>query len=149
RTDMSGEQSLCSSCGNPRLTDLEAFIAGKDDADHRCVCDFLHIGAAADGAVAAERVQLCAKCCKRINEGRSGRFTQWIFRSDLCGCESPLPREASVEAISRAVNRQRPQSAQKSLEEESELAVDPAVFPLERFKPIARLGTGAYGEVWK
>src|SRR5579885_895848 len=37
-------------------------------------------------------IEFCRKCTKRIaSEKRQGTLTQWIFRSDLCSCENPLP----------------------------------------------------------
>lgn len=141
---MKGEPSLCSSCGNPKLTDLDAFFSGAGSVDKRCVCDFLHIGG--QGEVVSDTIQICTKCCKRINEGRAGSFTQWIFRADLCNCEAPVAKTAPLQAIAEAVKNQR--AASKKFEE-PELAVDPAVFPVERFKPLACLGSGASGTVWK
>ncbi len=89
-------------------------------------------------------VQLCANCHKRINVGRHGSLTQWIFRVDLCSCKVPEP--ISVEAQSEKSlgdDEELPQG-----EPETELEVDSQAFPLERYSPLAILGTGAGSTVY-
>ena len=46
-------------------------------------------------------VNLCTTCGKRINQGRVGSFTQFIFRFDLCSCAKPswLPAAAAPNDI--------------------------------------------------
>lgn len=62
-------------------------------------------------------------------------MTQWIFRSDLCGCQR------SDDGWSLAAGS--PDS-----DDGPELELDPSTFPVERYKPLRELGSGASGTVY-
>jgi len=86
-------------------------------------------------------VDLCKSCGKRVNSGRSGSFTQFIFRSDLCCCEQPGVAVEERQAVGPADDR-------KVRDEEDELDLDESVFPGERYKPLMELGSGASASVY-
>ncbi|MBZ0186233.1 MAG: serine/threonine protein kinase, partial [Candidatus Obscuribacterales bacterium] len=89
-------------------------------------------------------VSICRNCGKRIAEGRSGSFTQYIFRADICQCESPKPFKqapfGSPNPTSHAVIFDD--------ENEEELEFAPEKFPVERYKAIRQLGSGGSGTVY-
>ncbi|MCB9469454.1 MAG: protein kinase [Candidatus Obscuribacterales bacterium] len=108
-----------------------------------CSCDLVEDETFESSGIA--RIVFCRKCNKRIIEARNGSFTQWIFRSDLCGCEIPEPmesddREAQTEIAGEIFEAQE--------ENEIEIELDQAKFPKERFKPLGLLGQGAGGSVY-
>lgn len=91
-----------------------------------------------------EPLQQCKSCRKPIRPARSGTLTQWIFSSDYCRCELPAVDESNETS-----------SAKKSgpafdLEEDDgvELPINKEAFPLDRYQPKMRLGSGASGAVY-
>lgn len=105
---------------------------------------------AADSAV----MEICSTCKRRINRGRQGSFTQWVFRSDICDCEIPQPVLVSPEsafthaqAASASAQRTSEEAGEK-IPDEAILDVDPTRFPLERYSPLAILGAGSAGTVY-
>lgn len=70
-------------------------------------------------------------------------MTQWIVGSTRCNCKNPEPSE---------VVQDKPfyQPAFDGLDDENEdeLALTDDQFPIERFKPISVIGTGANGTVY-
>ncbi len=95
----------------------------------------------------AEEVQICASCQRRIGEGRHGSFTQWIFRGDICSCTHPKPMTVR-QAPGNASDARIVETPESEKEDKEELELDPRRFPLDRYKPIALLGTGASGSVY-
>lgn len=109
-------------------------------------------------------VQVCQNCGKRVSAGRSGSFTQWVFRSDLCGCEKPDVFDSTAHGGnagggggkgSFAKNiRGSATTDEGEIDDDSEddsapeLEVDPSAFPTDRYKPIALLDKGASGVVY-
>ncbi|MGD9682743.1 MAG: protein kinase [Candidatus Obscuribacterales bacterium] len=89
-------------------------------------------------------INLCKICGKRVNAGRSGSFTQFIFRSDLCSCEHP---DFTIEKMPVSEPGER-ELDQDTRQEEDELDLDQSVFPRERYKPLAELGAGASSTVY-
>lgn len=98
-----------------------------------------------ESSYGTEYFEICGHCGKHINAGRHGSLTQFIFRSDLCSCESPLPigKERPISAPAAPVFE-----AYVDDGTEPELEVDASKFPLERYKPILLLGKGAAGSVY-
>lgn len=86
---------------------------------------------------------LCRTCGKRIEEGRQGSFTQYIFRSDLCACEKPEP-----EKVIQSRDFQKVPIQFEDVENEGEIEFNSGAFPSERYKPISILGQGAGGAVY-
>lgn len=92
-----------------------------------------------------ETVDFCKLCSKRVVEARKGSFTQWVFRSDLCSCDSPEP-------VKRREKKGGAEAVEEQLffaeTEEEEIELVKADFPRERFKPLGILGQGAGGSVY-
>ncbi len=107
-----------------------------------CACDRLPVEPPEqkDDAV----VQLCKVCGKRAREGRVGSFTQFIFRYDLCACESPVfAGKAAAVAPPELFDPGEPFD-----DSEEEVPVDATDFPVDRYKPIELKGKGASGSVY-
>lgn len=91
-------------------------------------------------------VELCSKCGKRKDQGRSGSFTQYIFRFDTCSCDkSGMPVVIPTDTSSTEFAQQQI-AAPGELEQELDLPA--GTFPSDRFVPIAELGSGANGTVY-
>jgi serine/threonine protein kinase len=88
----------------------------------------------------------CFTCGKRKTAGRAGSLTQWIFRQDVCRCEVPvdMPRPQFRGGPSESWNLDVEPEPEDSLPDLTDKE-----FPLERFKPIRRLGRGAMGAVFE
>lgn len=138
---MPGANEVCQKCQMPK----QGTGSGGSITQWIFVCrcnDFIIPEPSGEGT---EVFEICGNCGKHISAGRHGSLTQFIFRSDLCSCEVPLP-----------VRRERPVTvaAAPTFEAyvddgtEPELEVDPHKFPLERYKPILLLGKGAAGSVY-
>lgn len=116
-------------------------------------------------------IGVCARCGKRVETGRSGSLTQWIFRSDICSCETPEPVQTStgqsVPTPGGYLSDSKPGSptagiprggasgtaagvsaSLSQLDDMPELELPAEHFPLERYGPLAKLGQGASGSVY-
>jgi len=93
----------------------------------------------------SQPVLLCNICNKRISEGRVGSLTQWVFRSDLCRCEKPMPTVVEAETSTK-----KPATIPKSVKQiETEgIAVDQDSFPADRYVAMREIGRGAAGVVY-
>ncbi len=95
------------------------------------------------------KVLTCAKCHKKIEQTRDGSFTQWIFKENRCECETPEPiLSTAAEEPHGATARDILDDIAAAEDEEEELSVNPEHFPVERYKPLAILGSGAAGNVY-
>jgi serine/threonine-protein kinase len=90
----------------------------------------------------APNIRMCKDCGKRIGEGRAGSFTQFIFRSDTCRCAVPQPLKDALDAAPPVV-----QIVVEDVEEEV-FSFGETAFPIDRYKPLAQLGSGAGGAVY-
>ncbi len=134
----------CSVCGKQKLADIQNLFSNPQV--DRCICDFLQADST-NAANTSATITICARCTKKIESGRHGSLTQWIFRHDLCSCETPEPRITTSELLApTAVQRN---SLQQVRADEPEIEVDPKTFPLENYKPIQLIGHGASGRIWK
>lgn len=129
----------------------------------RCNCQLLE-----DVPTDRTPIYLCKSCGKRINVGRSGSFTQWIFRSDNCDCKTPIPTEAFVIGEEPLASRRNigvqslADLAEQGVDEDElrrkeeheaskladELDLDATTFPLDRYTPLRAIGFGASGNVY-
>lgn len=93
----------------------------------------------------AESLNICFKCGKAIDPGRSGSFTQWIFRPESCRCDVPRLYSDFDPAADPA-----PLESQPVVEEEELDFLDlPAdEFPVDRYRPLRKIGAGAAGSVY-
>jgi len=131
---MAETQKTCPTCLKPYTAPTSGFVT-----------QFLGVCRCAEFAAAeaqSEVLPVCATCGKEIGSQRAGSMTQWVFRADRCGCEQPVPIQPSANAYtSREIE-------ELDLEQCEELPVRRGNFPIERYKPIAKLGAGASGEVF-
>lgn len=135
--------NLCTRCGKPtRQTTTSASITQWLSV---CRCDFIDMpesGGSLD-------TDVCPDCKKRVNAGRSGSFTQMIFRSDLCSCNRPTGEKGDN---GFAGSSTRSPAFVGYTEEEIEDCeppdLDPEFFPLDRYQPLKELGSGSGGSVY-
>lgn len=133
------DSAICPICKNPKKSGSSGSLTQWIAA---CTCDVAP--PPVDEAAQAISVKLCKSCGKRINEGRSGSLTQFIFRSDVCQCARPeIPEELAMDPV--AV-----QELTQPLEEETEVELEESIdgFPYERYKPLEHLGMGTGGSVY-
>lgn len=98
----------------------------------------------ADGSKdVSARISICDQCGKRKQIERKGSLTQWILRADICKCDSEAIATEKVTAKGAL-----PASDSHRVETEDELKFSSDEFPVDRYKPIRQLGTGAHGEVF-
>ncbi|MGD9683179.1 MAG: protein kinase [Candidatus Obscuribacterales bacterium] len=96
-------------------------------------------------------LDICTVCGKRIGAGRKGSFTQFIFRSQLCACAVPSPALSPV--LSPALSPESPAPAESrsadsdTPEDEEYLDLSAEDFPVDRYRPLSRLGKGGEGSV--
>ena len=128
-------QDVCKKCGQPKSANQSGRLTQWVNV---CICDVADQGQDIS-------VKMCATCGKRINEGRKGSITQFVFRSDTCKCDKPKPLERSGDFY---FQEHVFEGFVDSGEDEEELEVDPEKFPLERYKPIKKVGKGAAGNVY-
>ena len=131
------EENICKICGNPKTASgsgrLTQFIS---------ICNCNLVLDQSESQMLLD-IQLCQNCGKRIGKGREGSITQFIFRADICECENPRPIHARVES---PVSDNQTITGQE--EDEDELEIDAKNFPVERYKPIAEIGSGTGGDVY-
>lgn len=89
-------------------------------------------------------VTICAKCSKCIPESHTGSFTQWVFRSQLCDCAEPEPLDAVRDRKTETTTITGKQSKQAA----NYIKLPGETFPIDRYKPVRELGTGAAGTVY-
>ncbi|MCA9801303.1 MAG: serine/threonine protein kinase [Cyanobacteria bacterium HKST-UBA02] len=130
------EEGVCPKCLKPRGTGSAGSLTQWLVV---CSCDVEEM----EPSIKIE-INLCKTCGKRVNAGRSGSFTQFIFRSDLCSCERP---ELIGEVYDAPADQELDQPSREE-EDELDLDLDPSVFPRERYKPLMELGAGASSTVY-
>lgn len=99
---------------------------------------------------------ICTSCGRRLTPARPGSFTQWIFGADSCNCNRPKP-DPNYQATSEPLRRNTP-TIKMGLSlnlpddvDEAEIAdldVDGASFPVDRYKPLRKIESGASGTVY-
>lgn len=128
---------ICPICKNPKSIGSSGSLTQWIVA---CTCEV--DSSAKDSSFEEISVKLCKNCGKRVDEGRAGSFTQFIFRSDVCKCENP--------EISEVTAIQEPDQSEPLIEEDNfeELNYRINDFPYDRYKPIREFGGGASGAVY-
>ncbi len=136
---------------------MEKRIAGPGSITQwisTCQCDELKFDSQTEEA--GEQVLLCTVCNKRVQAGRVGSLTQWVFRSDLCACEKPNPvatRKPPSEPVQIST-----QDTTRTYEDgfilsqaqaDESLSIDAESFPADRYRALSEIGRGASGIVYR
>lgn len=129
-------EQTCPSCFRPKSSASAGLVTQFINV---CRCDQKE-----SFAPETEPLQQCKSCRKPIRPARSGTLTQWIFSSDYCRCELPAVDESN-ETFST-----KKSGPAFDLEEDDgvELPINKEAFPLDRYQPKMRLGSGASGAVY-
>lgn len=129
------EEETCSRCGQPKNSYLSGTITQWMAI---CQCDLIIPSDRLDST------QLCSKCSKRIHIGSVGSLTQWIFQADTCECKIPSPTTPKIDS-----EREKPASQIVSDGNlDIYLSLDERDFPIHRYKPLKKLGSGGRGAVY-
>ncbi|MGD9680034.1 MAG: protein kinase [Candidatus Obscuribacterales bacterium] len=131
---MSQEQPQCPKCRKPVTASQPASITQWLSVC-RCGVENLFL-------TQSLSVHICSKCGKRVNRGRQGSLSQYIFRHDLCSCPVPDPVRTEIEAAPSAL------AAEPEDDDSEELPLSKEEFPVERYKPLRVVGKGAAGKVY-
>ena len=127
------QEEICKKCGNPKSSGSGSLT----DFIRLCSCDQLTVES-------QEEIKFCGTCGKRVESGRVGSITQFVFRSDSCNCEFP-----KVQSDTKSSDfESKPFTGFEEADAEVELDLESDRFPLERYKPIELLGSGANGSVY-
>lgn len=126
---MSQAKNICSLCGKPNQT---SFNGSLTQWVSLCRCDQLVSPVESDNTI-----EICLKCEKRIGAGRSGTFTQWIFRADVCSCPVPKPVAKSIKNLSDGEF----EKVIVDLSSIVEIEVDKSKFPIDRFAPLETISS--------
>ncbi|MBX9692200.1 MAG: serine/threonine protein kinase [Cyanobacteria bacterium] len=135
---MSDDYMKCVNCGQPKVAAKPGRLTQWLSV---CQCS-----AVVDESILDDRVSICSICERRIDSGRSGSLTQWVFRPETCQCERPVP----VQLQSGGGNLEPADVANQPTEKEPmNLAdLDTSRFPIHRYKPFQRIGSGGSGAVY-
>lgn len=141
----------CAKCG------MEKRTAGPGSITQwisTCQCDELKFDSQ-DEDTAGEQILLCTVCNKRIQAGRVGSLTQWVFRSDLCACETPSPiatrkpAEPVVQSTQDTTRTYEDGFVLSQTPADPSLSIDSDSFPADRYRALSEVGRGASGIVYR
>lgn len=128
------QQSLCPKCRKPETSRQPASITQWLSVC-RCGTEELFL-------TQSLSVHICSRCGKRVNRGRQGSLSQYIFRHDLCNCPVPEPVRTEIQATPSVL------AAEPEDDDTEELPLSRDEFPVERYKPLKVVGKGAAGRVY-
>lgn len=151
-------EEVCRRCNKPKQR-----AAAGSITQWIALCDCESLKSAQTEEMQKLSVHICADCGKRIvGKERSGSFTQWVFRSDVCCCNQPriesddddvptsLPTGGWLAARLRSQEQKDRERALKDIapQDRALIDVDPTLFPQDRYVPLELLGAGAEGNVY-
>lgn len=151
-------EEVCRRCNKPKQR-----AAAGSITQWIALCDCESLKSAQTEEMQKLSVHICADCGKRIvGKERSGSFTQWVFRSDVCCCNQPrvesddddvptsLPTGGWLAARLRNQEQKDRERALKDIapQDRALIDVDPTLFPQDRYVPLELLGAGAEGNVY-
>lgn len=124
---------ICKKCGRSKSTKNAATLT-----------QYLNICCCNVSLEKADDEQFCEGCGKRIPSEKKGSITQFIFQSHLCSCSRPVatPESQFTPIVSPAF-----QADSEELEDDG-LDLSAEQFPLERYKPLRKLGQGGSSKVY-
>lgn len=137
---------ICDICGQSKSSGMTGSFTQWVNA---CRCELIE--------KAGQQVRICALCGKQIDPGSTGSFTQWVLQSQNCSCPTPVPLDENDGTGSRSASGTSANSISGETETPSrspkrmtsEIAdLGEKNFPLERYKPINKLGMGGGGLVY-
>ncbi len=138
---MTNETTTCLVCGQPKSTSSAGSLTQWISV---CQCGLLEPESKPE-----DNVSICGSCGKRIPESNTGSFTQWVFRSQLCDCETPAPMDAINAPDRVSTTLPKIDGGQSfTLPKSGYLHLKRETFPIDRYKPIKELGSGAGGSVY-
>lgn len=141
---MPNSEILCPRCGKPTTEKVTGSIT-----QWIAICKCNALGVPAEPNV--DPIQVCLTCGNRIDKGRSGTITQWIFRKEHCVCDVPNPIDRAYGASSSKPSDRGAATALQNTSSqvvESEIEVDTRKFPIDRFAPIALIGTTSESKIY-
>ncbi len=116
------------------------------------VCSCFAVPETPTVSTSTNELKLCSICGKRINAGRAGSFTQWVFRSDACSC--PRPESDSQDDTTNGDNcfesadsTEQPKTNEAELERQKLAELYSERIPADRYQVIREIGKGAAGTV--
>ncbi|MBX9695935.1 MAG: protein kinase [Cyanobacteria bacterium] len=129
------QQEMCSACFKPKNSRFQGSITQWVFRDDVCSCR--------EASANQQHYEFlkCFRCGKRKGSNSGGSMTQWIFHSRLCDCAPEIARPG---VVSESDNEH---SREPEAEEEFEFSIEQ--FPVDRYKPLRLLGSGATGAVFK
>lgn len=136
----------CRKCGQVKVDSSSGSITQWVSV---CRCDILE-------DVHEITTDICTSCGRRLTPARPGSFTQWIFGADSCHCNRPkpdpnyqsasqLPRR-NVPTIKMGLSLNLPEDVDDA--EIADFEVDGTSFPVDRYKPLSKIESGASGTVY-
>lgn len=139
--------TTCPRCKMPK------FASGSGSMTEWITCCRCDIVSTPDPEAQKLSVDLCSTCGKRINKGRSGSFTQFIFRYDLCSCGTPTTGKVGSNTFHDSNENflRQPvllEDENEEIEVDESLSIGPETFPVDRYQPLKRIGMGAIGSVF-
>lgn len=150
---MNTQAEICHICGQPKSSGMTGSFTQWVNS---CRCDLLD--------KEKPQIHICGLCGKPIDVANTGSFTQWVLQSQNCSCPNPMSLEANANGGGNGSGRRNgnPHGASTAAQLQSsgelrdlqrsltnEIAnLDSNNFPIDRYKPISRLGMGGGGLVY-
>ena len=141
---MPNSENLCPRCGKPTTEKVTGSIT-----QWIAICKCNTLGVPAEPS--SDPIQVCLTCGNRIDKGRAGTITQWIFRKEYCVCDVPNPIDRAYgPSSSKPLDHDAATALQNTSSQvvESEIEVDTRKFPIDRFAPIALIGTTSESKIY-
>ena len=137
---MTEDPNTCPICNNPKT----AMKGSLTQWVNICRCDGEN---KIEDIDEENTILVCSTCNKRVEQGKHGSLTQFIFRADKCNCEKPSIAE-EIDENNEASNTDTVKTEED--DDQSLPAYDENIpgFPYERFRPLKVLGSGASSIVY-
>ena len=134
------DPEICPVCQSPKSSKTSGSLTQWVST---CTCDIQE--ELPTSKIEPSSVEICKNCGKRINVGRIGSFTQFIFRFDMCNCEAPKYSTITEERVVEENYITPSTDSEKAYDEIQGIQG----FPYERFAPLNKLGDGSIGSVYQ
>jgi len=131
--------AVCQECGKRRRGEQSASLTQWLFSTQWCMCEYNR----KITSVAMQEQGLCGICGKRQTAARSGSLTQWLFKYDVCSCK----KQTSTQPLDPPLVFESKEAGEVG--SAADFGLDKDNFPLERYEPLALLGRGAAGRVFR